>query len=148
MQYIPGQLIILLKSYNFSWVLPISTAASSRISVSLPLYLSWTPSAMQTLKGSFTSAPFLIHPNPNKPFVVEVDTSTTGVGAVLSQQQGKPSRLHPCVFSSKKLTLEEQNYDIGNCELLAIKLALGEWRYWLEAHNFIMLTDHHNLEYL
>lgn len=47
-----------------------------------------------------------------------------------------------------KLTLKEQNYDIGNCELLAIKLALGEWRYWLEAHNFIMLTDHRNLEYL
>lgn len=44
---------------------------------------------------------------------------------MLSQQQGKPSQLHPCVFFSKKLTLEDQNYNIGNRELLAIiKLSL------------------------
>ncbi len=42
------------------------------------------------------------------------------------------------------------NYDIGNRELLAIKLALEEWRHWLEGaqHPFIILTDHKNLQYL
>ncbi|KAK3517182.1 hypothetical protein QTP70_000778 [Hemibagrus guttatus] len=42
------------------------------------------------------------------------------------------------------------NYDIGNRELLAVKLALEEWRHWLEGakHPFIVLTDHKNLEYL
>ncbi len=99
-----------------------------------PKSLSWTPSATESfnvLKETFISAPILVHPGPNKAFVVEVDASTTGVGAVLSQQQGTPAKLHPCAFS-RKLSPAENNYDIGNRELLAIKLALEEWRHWLE----------------
>ncbi|KAK3528240.1 hypothetical protein QTP86_027953 [Hemibagrus guttatus] len=118
-----------------------------------PKSLIWSPAvekAFNTLKRAFTTAPLLIHPDPDKPFVVEVDTSTTGVGAVLSQQQGNPSRLHSCAFFSHKLNPAERNYDIGNRELLAIKLALEEWRHWLEGarHPFLVLTDHKNLEYL
>lgn len=39
---------------------------------------------------------------------------------------------------------------MGNRELLAIKLALEEWRHWLEGakYPFIAYTDHKNLEYL
>ncbi|KAK3565409.1 hypothetical protein QTP86_007936 [Hemibagrus guttatus] len=118
-----------------------------------PKSLLWSPAAegaFNTLKRAFTTAPLLIHPDPDKPFVVEVDASTTGVGADLSQQQGNPSRLHPCAFFSHKLNPAERNCDIGNRELLAIKLALEEWRHWLEGprHPFLVLTDHKNLEYL
>ncbi|KAK3520635.1 hypothetical protein QTP70_029419 [Hemibagrus guttatus] len=118
-----------------------------------PKSLSWTSSAEEafnTLKEAFTTAPLLVHPDPNRPFIVEVDASTTGVGAVLSQQQGNPSRLHPCAFFSRKLNPAEVNYDIGNRELLAVKLALEKWRHWLEGarHPFLVLTDHKNLEYL
>ncbi|KAK3561631.1 hypothetical protein QTP86_011254 [Hemibagrus guttatus] len=63
-----------------------------------PKSLLWSPAAegaFNTLKRAFTTAPLLIHPDPDKPFVVEVDASTTGVGEVLSQQQGNPGRLHP-----------------------------------------------------
>ncbi len=44
----------------------------------------------------------------------------------------------------------ERNYDIGNRELLAVKLALEEWRYWLEGTEvpFIVWTDHKNLKYI
>ncbi|KAL0154714.1 hypothetical protein M9458_048977, partial [Cirrhinus mrigala] len=49
-------------------------------------------------------------PDPSKPSIVEMDGSTTRVGAVLSEQQGNPPRLHPCGFFSKKLTLREKNY--------------------------------------
>ncbi|KAL0150019.1 hypothetical protein M9458_054678, partial [Cirrhinus mrigala] len=44
----------------------------------------------------------------------------------------------------------EQNYDVGNRELLAIKLALEEWHHWLEesAHPLTIITDHKNLQYL
>uniref|UniRef100_A0A4W5L7V2 Gypsy retrotransposon integrase-like protein 1 n=1 Tax=Hucho hucho TaxID=62062 RepID=A0A4W5L7V2_9TELE len=119
-----------------------------------PKSLSWSPAAtqaFQSLKDSFTSAPLLIPPDPNKPFVVEVDASTTGgVGAVLSQQQGNPARPHPCAFFSKKLSPAEINYDIGNRELLGIKLALEEWGHWLEGakEKFTVLTDHKHLQYL
>ncbi len=94
-----------------------------------PKSLSWTPSATESfniLKETFITAPILVHPDPDKAFVVEVDASTTGVGAVLSQQQGTPAKLHPCAFFSRKLSPAERNYDIGNRELLAIKLALEE----------------------
>lgn len=44
----------------------------------------------------------------------------------------------------------KHNYDIGNRELLAVRLALGEWRPWLEGSPapFIVWTDHRNLEYI
>ncbi len=116
-----------------------------------PKSLSWTPAATEAfekLKEAFTHAPILVHPDPKEPFVIEVDASTMGVGAVLSQQQGTPAKLHPCAFFSRKLSPAERNYDIGKRELLAIKLALEEWRHWLEGaqHPFSVLTDHKNLQ--
>ncbi|KAG1926492.1 retrotransposable element [Pimephales promelas] len=53
-------------------------------------------------------------------------------------------------FYSKKLFPAEQNYDIRNREKLAIELALEEWRHWLEGanHQFEVITEHRNLEYL
>ncbi|KAI2666797.1 Transposon Tf2-6 polyprotein [Labeo rohita] len=115
--------------------------------------LTWTQPALQAfddLRHRFTTAPILHHPDPERPFIVEVDASSTGVGAVLSQRQGEPGKTFPCAYYSHKLTPAERNYDVGNRELLAIKLALEEWRHWLEGakHPFMVLTDHKNLEYL
>ncbi|KAK3540184.1 hypothetical protein QTP70_027711, partial [Hemibagrus guttatus] len=95
-------------------------------------------------------SPILRHPDPNLPFLVEVDASSCGVGAALSQKHGSPSKLHPCAFYSHKLTPAERSYDVGNRELLSIKAALEEWRHWLEEthHPFLVLTDHRNLECL
>ncbi len=79
-----------------------------------------------------------------------VDASDVGIGAVLSQIHAKDGKLHPCAFLSKRLTNAERNYDIGDCELLAVKVALEEWRHWLEGAQqpFQVWTDHKNLEYL
>ncbi|KAK3573127.1 hypothetical protein QTP86_014131 [Hemibagrus guttatus] len=85
-----------------------------------PKKLTWTDqarAAFQQLKSCFTTAP-----DPDRPFVVEVDASSSGLGVVLSQRHGEPRRLHPCAFYSRKLTAAEANYDV--------------------------LTDHRNLEYL
>ncbi|KAK3556303.1 hypothetical protein QTP70_007034 [Hemibagrus guttatus] len=118
-----------------------------------PKKLNWTDqarAAFQRLKDCFTTAPILCHPDTDRPFVVEVDASSSGLGAVLSQRHGDPGKVHPCTFYSRKLTTAEVNYDVGNRELLAIKAALEEWRHWLEGarHPFQVLTDHRNLEYL
>ncbi|KAK3557853.1 hypothetical protein QTP86_003254 [Hemibagrus guttatus] len=118
-----------------------------------PKRLAWTDqarAAFQQLKESFTSAPILRHPDPDLPFVEEVDASSKGLGAVLSQRHGEPGKLHPCAYYSRRLTAAECNYDVGNRELLAIKAAREEWRHWLEGarHPFQVLTDHRNLEYL
>ncbi|KAL0150837.1 hypothetical protein M9458_053856 [Cirrhinus mrigala] len=104
--------------------------------------------ALQQLKSIFSTAPILHHPDPELSFTVEVDASTIGVGTVLSRAVGESSLLHPCAFSCN-LTPAEQNYDVGIQELLAIKLALEEWRHWLEGatHPFTIITDHKNLQY-
>ncbi|KAL0190182.1 hypothetical protein M9458_012880 [Cirrhinus mrigala] len=135
--------------HNFS---SISTPLTSMIKGGRQ-WLSWTPPAVlafQELKHRFTTAPILHHPDPDREFIVEVDASSTGIGAVLSQRQGSPPKMYPCAFFSHKLTPTERNYDVGNRELLAMKTTFEEWRHWLEGakHPFTVLTDHRNLEYL
>ncbi len=102
------------------------------------------------LKSRFSSAPILVTPDPTRQFVVEVDASEVGVGAVLSQRTSSDDKMYPCAFFSHRLSPAERNYDIGNRELLAVKLALEEWRHWLEGSGvpFIVWTDHKNLEYI
>ncbi|KAI2655821.1 Transposon Tf2-6 polyprotein [Labeo rohita] len=108
-----------------------------------------TPEAIQafkTLCHQFTTAPILTHPDPTKAFVVEVDASDVGVGAVLSQR-GPDEKLHPCSFFSRKFNSTQQRYGVGDRELLAIKWALEEWRHWLQGGSepFTVWTDHQNL---
>ena len=107
-------------------------------------------SAFRDLKDRFSKAPILVHPDPSKQFIVEIDASDTGVGAVLSQCSGLDQKMHPCAFFSRRLSPAERNYDVGDRELLAIKLALEEWRHWLEGSEqpVQIWTDHKNLAYL
>ena len=109
--------------------------------------LVWTEAAQKTfedLKRRFCSAPILTLPDLSKPFVVEVDASDSGVGGILSQRAVEDGKLHPCAFFSRALSPAEQNYGVGNRELLAIKLAVEEWRHWLKgaADPFLIYTDH------
>ncbi len=134
--------------HNFSFLkAPFTTMLCGK-----PKSLSWTPEAQSfsQLKKAFITTPILRHPDPQAPFLVEVDASTTRVGAAVSQCNGEPPRLHPCALYSRKLTSAEQNYNIGSHELLAIKLALEEWRHWLEGAQlpFTVITDHNHLQYL
>ena len=105
--------------------------------------------AFRGLKRKFTSTPILVHPDLGRQFSVEVDASITRVGAILSQRLAGDSKVHPCAFYSHRLSPAEQNYDIGNKELLAVKLAIEEWRQWLEGAQvpFQVWTDHKNLEF-
>ncbi|KAK3572623.1 hypothetical protein QTP86_001125 [Hemibagrus guttatus] len=129
-----------------------SVAAPLFCLTSTLLSFSWTPEADQAflkLKELFTSAPSCPC-NPTQQFIVEVDASNLGVGVVLSQRNCGDNRLHPCAFFLHRLTLAEQNYAAGERELLGIKLALQEWRHWLQGAELpiIVWTDHKNLEYL
>jgi len=56
----------------------------------------------------------------------------------------------PALFYSRRLSPAERNYDMGNCELLAVKLPLKEWRHCLEGSRqlFLVWTNHKNLTYL
>uniref|UniRef100_A0A8D0DBP2 Reverse transcriptase/retrotransposon-derived protein RNase H-like domain-containing protein n=1 Tax=Sander lucioperca TaxID=283035 RepID=A0A8D0DBP2_SANLU len=117
----------------------------SRDSVTAPLHkltssktrFEWTPQADSTfrsLKERFVTAPILTMPDPCRQFVVEVDASNVGLGAVLSQRLPTDGKLHPCAFLSHKMSPAERNYDVGNRELLAVKVA----RFW-RVHWFLRL---------
>ncbi|XP_062854790.1 obscurin [Trichomycterus rosablanca] len=113
----------------------------------------WTDEAQKAfdeLKRRLISAPILHLPDPQLPFLVEVDASEVGVGAILSQRSGVDRKLHPCAYFSHRLTPTERNYGVGDRELLAVKMALEEWRHWLEGakHPFLVWTDHKNLAYI
>ena len=110
----------------------------------------WGPEQLNAsvkLKELFTSAPILINPDSNKPFIVETDASNFAVGAVLSQEVD--GILHPVAFISPSLTKSQRNYPIYDKELLSIKVALEQWRHFLEGarHPFTIYTDHKNLTF-
>lgn len=96
----------------------------------------WTPEAdhaVQQLKA-FIQAPILSKPDPTQQLIPGVDTSDSAVDTLLSQRSPHHHKIHPCAFFSKKFSTAEKNYDIGDRELLGIKLTLEEcWRsVWTE----------------
>ena len=88
--------------------------------------------AFTRLKGSVTSAPVLISPDPTKPFRIKADSSNFATGAVLSQISSEDEKWHPVAFLSKSLSPVEWNYEIHDKEMLAIIRALQEWRHFIE----------------
>ena len=80
-------------------------------------------------------------------FRIEADSSDYAIGAVLSQLQD--GRWHPIAYLSKSLNETQRNYEIYDKEMLAIMLALEEWRHYLigTIDIFEIWTDHQNLQY-
>ena len=74
---------------------------------------------MDVLKGKVQSAPVLVFPDFNKPFLLETDASKEGLGTVLSQKQSD-GWYHPITFGSHSLTPSE-NYHSSKLEFLALK---------------------------
>ena len=87
--------------------------------------------AFDELRHRFTTEPVLKHVDPDKPCMIQVDSSDVAMGAVILQRDGK-GRLHPIAFLSKKFSEMERNWAIWEKEAAAIKLALSTWRHWLE----------------
>lgn len=102
------------------------------------------------MRNYSTTVSPLTSSDPDVPFAVEVDASSCGICAVLSQYHGNPGKLHPCAFYSRKLTAAETNYHVTNWELLSMKAVLENWQHWVEGacHPFLILTYHCNLKYL
>lgn len=102
--------------------------------------------AFEKLKIAITQKPVLILPDPSLPYVVHTDASGFAVGATLSQDQGRG--LQPIAFLSKKMLDAERRYPVHEQELLAVILALKEWRHYLYGTKFRIFTDHQSLTYV
>lgn len=81
----------------------------------------WVLRAFEQLKAAMMTASVLTLPDFGKLFVVEIDASKIGVGAVLSQGS------HLIAFMSKALTHRARPLFISDKELLTIVLVIEKW---------------------
>ena len=88
---------------------------------------STTPIAFETLKESIISPPVLQLADFTKPFVVQTDSSSVALGAVMYQEVDN-SRL-PISYASRTLTDQEKKFSAYELECLAVVFALETVSY-------------------
>ena len=102
--------------------------------------------AFNTLKYRLTSTSILILPRYDQEFILDVDASGDGLGAVLSQIiDGKD-----CVvaYASRTLTKAERKYCATRREMLALVWGIGQYRPYIYGQPFTVRTDHNALQWL
>ncbi|KRZ48246.1 Transposon Ty3-G Gag-Pol polyprotein [Trichinella nativa] len=102
--------------------------------------------AFDALKHQLTSAPILAYPDFRRRFLVDVDASGDGLGAVLSQKDGSKERV--VAYASRSLTKPERRYCVTRREMLGLVWALREFRPYLYGQRFLVRTDHSCLRWL
>lgn len=94
-----------------------------------------------------THAPVLAFANPQRPYILHVDASLKGLGAVLYQEH--PEGLRPVAFASRKLSSSERNYPIHQLEFLSLKWAVvDKFHEYLYGARFTVRTDNNPLTYV
>lgn len=103
----------------------------------------WTKShqkVFETIKDMICNDTTLAYFDPKKPVVLEVDASTKGVGAALTQEG------RPIAFASRSLTDAEQRYANIEREMLAVVYACEKFHTFVYGRTFTILSDHKPLE--
>lgn len=89
------------------------------------------------------------HLDFTKPFLLSVDASSSGVGAVLFQLQDGCTSARPIKFVSKSLNHTQSKYPAHRLQFLAMKWAIhGTFSHWLRGHKFTVWTDNNPLKYI
>ena len=81
--------------------------------------------AFERLKASCLQAPILAFPDFDKLFLLEMDASGKGLGAVLSQKQAD-GHYHPITYASRIMNDTEQRYHSNKQEFLTLTWAVTE----------------------
>ncbi len=102
----------------------------------------WDPihqQAFDNLKAAIAKDTVLAYPEFLKPFEIYMDTTSTQLGAMITQD----NRL--IAFFSRKLSKMQQKYSVTEIELLAIVKTLKEFKGMLWGQDIKVYTDHKNL---
>ena len=103
--------------------------------------------AFAELKHKLTSEPLMLqHANFDAPFILDVDASDVGLGAVISNKIDGVER--PIQYLSRKLTDMEKRYHAYEKEALALIWAVEALRPYLYGRHFTVRTDNRALRYL
>jgi hypothetical protein len=102
--------------------------------------------ALDDLKRTLVEAPILVRPDFKEPFCLDVDWSTKGVGAILSQKEGKFEKV--VAYASKALTVVQRKFHPMEGECYALIWGILHFRQYLHRTHFTLRTDHKPLEWL
>ncbi|KAL3527964.1 hypothetical protein ACH5RR_012620 [Cinchona calisaya] len=89
-----------------------------------------------------STAPAMRLPDFTKVFVIKTDACSKGIGAVLIQEG------QPIAFLIKALSPRNLGLSIYEKELLAVVMAVTNWKHYLVGYHFVIKTDHQSLKYL
>lgn len=102
--------------------------------------------AFHKLKNSLISPRILKYPDFSKPFIITVDASQNGTGAILSQIHDNCDL--PVAYASKQFTKGESHKSTIEQELIAIHFAITYFRPYIYGTEFLVKSDHRPLIYL
>ena len=140
-----------LVSYYRKWIKDCSTIMSPLIKLTQKdtdfIWTTECENAFNTLKSYLVDTNrVLALPDFSKPFQLECDGSSYGVGAVLTQKIGK--HFQPIAYFSKHLNKTERSYSASERELLSIVLATEHFKQYIFGREIKILTDHEPLKFL
>ena len=87
------------------------------------------------IKKEIEAAPILAYYNPNKPTILQSDTSFKGLGACLLQNE------KPVYFASKALTEMQKGYVVIELESLAVVWVMEKFHHFPYGNEFTLDTD-------
>ena len=96
--------------------------------------------AFEDSKTALLDSTLLVHFDPKLPITVSADSSSYGVGAVLSHRIDGVDR--PVCFVSRSLTEVERRYAQVEREALALVFAVKRFHFYLWGQKFKLVTDH------
>ena len=97
--------------------------------------------AFEKAKNILDKTNFLIHYDPEKPFLLACDASPYDLGAVLSHRMPDGSET-PMTFASRTVYKVECNYSQIEKEALDIVYPVKEFYQYLFGRHFFLYTDH------
>lgn len=103
--------------------------------------------AFETIIDKLTKPPVLAYADFSKPFIVNTDASTEGLGAVIYQEHDGLERV--ISYASRGLRASERNYPAHKLEYLCLKWAITDkFHDYLYGNTFTVRTDNNPLTYI
>ncbi len=102
--------------------------------------------AFDDLKRALVEALILVRPDFKEPFCLDVDWSTKGVGAILSQKEGRFEKV--VTYANKALIVAQRKFHPMEGECYALIWGILHFRQYLHQTHFTLRTDHKPLEWL
>ena len=97
--------------------------SSCNLEVGGPFEERWThecAEAFDKLKEALSTPPVLMFADLQKPFVLQLDASQDGLGAVLCQESD--GQLHPVAYASRSLSKAERNYPAPQARIPGLEM--------------------------